>query len=266
MADTPLFYKKITPLNREKHGNLRLDTGTSRFGFAANANMIPAVFDEFMSAAHALPMVFLPGPSQPTVVFLTGLRPNKNVFVDARGAWTGSYIPAFVRRYPFIVGDVKDANPVVCIDEESALFSNKGAPLFTEKGEDSDLLKTNIKFINEYLFAAKRTDAFLSTLQGLDLFRAITINARFGDKEGQTLHGLLTIDSEKLAGLADADFLDLRKQGFLPAIYAQQISLATLDSLSRQSEQSSAARGTDYPWSRGLAKPRANQGSSSGAQ
>jgi hypothetical protein len=235
MADNPLFYKKVTPLNREKHRSLRLDTGSTRFGFAASANMIPAVVDEFTSAASALPMVFVPGPTQPTLVFLTGLRPNKNVFVDAKGGWTASYIPAFVRRYPFIIGDVKDANSVVCIDEESALFSRKGEALFTDKGEESQLLKTNIKFINEYLAAAKRTEAFLAALQELDLLRPVTINVRLADKESQTLHGLLTIDAEKLANISDADFLDLRKHGFLPPIYAQQISLAALERLSRES-------------------------------
>jgi hypothetical protein len=258
MAENPLFYKKIVPLNREKHGKLRLDTGNTRFGFAAQANMIPAVFDEFVSAAHALPIVFLPGSSQPTAVFLTGPRPNKNVFVDAKGNWAPGYIPAFLRRYPFIIGDVKDANSVVCIDEDSALFSKKNEfgkksePLFTDKGEDSELLKTNIKFINEYLAAAKRTEAFLTALQELDLLRPVTINVRLGDKDSQTLHGLLTIDAEKLASLSDADFLDLRKHGFLPAIYAQQISLTALERLSRLSEQAGDTSSADKPEPRGL--------------
>lgn len=258
MVDHPLFYKNIVPLNRQKHNNLRLNTSASRFGFAAQTNMIPAVVDEIVPAAHAIPILFVPGVAQPAAIFLTGLQPGKNVFVDQKGNWTAGYVPAFVRRYPFIIGDVKDAKSIICIDEDSSLFSKKGEALFSDETKDSDILQTNIRFVNDYLAAAKRTEAFVSALQKFSLFQAITINALLPDKDRQTFHGLLTISVEKLAALSSDEFLELRSQGLLPAIYAQQMSLAGLDRLSREPEQSGDVREADYACGQEVVKPRPN--------
>lgn len=77
----------------------------------------PAVIDEFVVASRHLPIVFVPTASKPTPVFLLGAQPGENRHVDPAGAWTGGYVPAYVRRYPFIIGDNAGAEPLVCIDE-----------------------------------------------------------------------------------------------------------------------------------------------------
>ncbi len=33
---------------------------------------------------------------------LLGIRDQENLYVDDNGAWNAKYIPAFVRRYPFV--------------------------------------------------------------------------------------------------------------------------------------------------------------------
>lgn len=229
MVDNPLFYANIVPLNRETHAGLRIDTSATRFGFAAKAHLIPAVLDELIVGGRHLPIVFVPGPEQPSMAFLTGLRPGENSFVDGSGRWLTDYIPAFVRRAPFIIGDPPGAEPLVCIDEASPLISEKGDALFKD-GEATPFLKANIQLMNDYLAAAKRTEAFAEALKTLGLFRGITIDAKLPDQH-QTFHGLLTIDVEKLADLPDQTFIDLRKEGYLPLIYAQQFSLAALEKL-----------------------------------
>ena len=259
MSDIPMFYRKIVPLNRDNHRDLRLDIGADRFAFAAGANVVPALAEEFVAAAHHLPIVFVPGTAQPSAVFLVGFRPGENRFVDADGRWTGGYIPAFVRRYPFIVGEVAGAESVVCIDEpycEQACAD--GEPLFAE-GVDTPVLQASIKLMNDYFAAAKRTEALIASLLKLDLFRAVTIDVR-APHDARTLHGMLVVDMEKLHKLPDADFLALRTDGHLAAIFAHAGSLAEIVRLQPPSSLTEAgapdANGTAAP-KRKVAKPHA---------
>ncbi len=250
MPDTPMFYRKIVPLNREAHRGVRLDVGVNRFSFAAEANLVPALAEEFVAAAHHLPIVFVPGIARPSAVFLVGFRPGENRFVEADGRWTGGYIPAFVRRYPFIIGEVAGAEPVVCIDERYCdQACADGEPLFAD-GADTPVLQANIQLMNDYLAAAKRTDALIASVQKLDLFRSVTIDVR-APHDAQTLHGMLVVDMEKLHTIPDADFLALKNDGHLAAIYAHAGSLAEIVKLQPPSSLTEAgahdANGTTAP-------------------
>jgi hypothetical protein len=237
MVETPLFYKKIVPLNREAHKGLHVDASAGRFGFARHAHMIPAVTDEFGAGSRALPIVFVPGPNQASPVFLLGLRPGENIFVADDGRWTAPYIPAYVRRYPFIIGEVSNGEPMVCIDEAAeGLRAGSGEALFQESGDDTPALANTIKFINDYLLAAKRTEAFVADLQTLGLFRSITIDLRSPHGQTKTLHGVMSVDVEKLQTLEDDKFLQLRSSGYLPLIYAHLNSLGVIETFATRSE------------------------------
>ncbi len=241
MADAPLFYASVTPLNRERHRRLKLTTPGRPFGFAGAAHMIPALLDEFGAAARHLPIVFLPGAKQPTPVFLMGLRPGRNDFVAEGGEWQGQYIPAFVRRFPFILGEVEGSEPLVCIDETSERLSNDaGESLFTEDGADTPLLAERMKFTTDYYAAAKRTEAFSEKLRSLDLLQPITIEATPVGGQGAVLHGLLTVSEPKLAALPDERFLELRRSGLLGPLYAHLLSLSAVAALKAPSETAKA--------------------------
>lgn len=232
MADAPLFYKSVTPLNRERHRDLRLKTPERPFGFAADTHMIPALIEEFGAAARHLPIVFLPGATQPTPIFLVGLRPGQNCFVAADGSWDGGYLPAFVRRYPFIFGEVEGGAPLICIDESSDRLSREvGQRLFADDGTDTPLLAERIKFTNDYFVAAKRTDVLALKLRDLELLRPISIETRHGGQDSAVLHGLFAVDEPKLAALPDDRFLELRREGLVGPLYAHLLSLAAVDKL-----------------------------------
>jgi len=230
MASGLLFYSDIVPLNREVHRGHRITTGAQRFGFASGSNLVPAVIDEFSPAAPYLPIVFVPGPAAPAACFLTGVRSGRNALVDADGGWRGDYLPAYRRRYPFVLGEVAGADPLVCIDAGiPALEAPAGEPLFKEDGAESDLLLDNIRLTNEFFLAARRTEAFVKALAELGLFRSVNIDARFETGETITLHGFLTVDEGKLDQLPDESFLRLRKLGLLAPIYAHLASLACVE-------------------------------------
>src|SRR6202167_3688090 len=100
----PMFYKSPRPLDRARDGKLRVSRPT-HFRFAANTNAVPLLIDEFPMAAAYYPIVFAAGNS-PVPAAVVGLKNDNNLFLDREGRWlNGAYLPAYVRRYPFILLD-----------------------------------------------------------------------------------------------------------------------------------------------------------------
>lgn len=237
MADTPIFYKDIVPLDRKRHQSFRLKGEPSRYDFAAHSHVVPAIADEFGMGGRYLPIVFLPGTKLPSAVFLLGMNPGDNRLISGDGKWEENYVPAYLRRYPFIIGEVEGADSIVCIDQSSELFStDAGQPLFEDNGEDTPLLQNKIRFINDYLAAARRTEDFIKAIVELDLFQTVTIDVQPAALDRRVMHGLMMIDLNKFNALPDADFLELRRQGFIPMVYAHLASLANLDRFALRAE------------------------------
>jgi hypothetical protein len=231
----PLFYRNIVPLNRETHRALRLKPLSRPLEYARLANMVPALIDEFVAATHEIPIAFLPGTAQPAAVFITGLKPGRNAFITESGRWDGSYVPAYLRRYPFIIGDVVDAEPILCIDADYEGFGEaEGIALFSEAGATEPAVAQALALANNYRSAAERTDVLSRTLQRLGLFRSVTLDAKLPNGESTVVHGLLIVDEEALNALSDEAFLELRQSGFLQPIYAHLFSLATISKLSEK--------------------------------
>ncbi len=233
MAANPLFYSDIVPLNRETHATLTLADGPRDWSFARGSHLIPAVLDEFGAAAPHLPILFVGGQT-PNPVFLVGLTPSTNAQVAEDGSWRGGYVPAFLRRYPFILGETGEPDrTVVCVDAGARdLASTGGTPLFQD-GADSPELLERIKLANDYWTSARRTERLMERLAALDLLYGISIRGRVADGETTTLHGFSAVNEERLATLSDDAFLDLRREGLLGPIYAHLISLAAVERLSR---------------------------------
>jgi hypothetical protein len=241
MADTPLFYRAIVPLNRDQHRPLKLRPDVKPWAFAAGSNMVPAVIEEFAVAARHLPVVFLPGPTQPTAVFLTGLQSGKNLMVDASGRWTGGYVPAYLRRYPFILGDVPGADPLICIDDTHPGFSSdEGEPLFEQDGQATQLLTDRIRLVNDFMASARRTEYLTKVLVELNLLRVVTVDVKQTNGQSISLNGLLAVDEGKLAALPDEAFLRLRREGLLGPIYAHLLALGSLDVLIEAAQRGQA--------------------------
>ena len=236
LADSVIFYGNIIPLDRDNHRDLSLDIDDDRFGFSAGSHIIPAVFDEFVAAAPHIPIVFLPGVSAPVPVFLVGLRAGRNGLVSAEGRWLGNYIPAYVRRYPLMFGEIEGRDPVTCIDSAYALPKGKsGDRIFTAEGAERPVLVERIRLMNEFFLAAKRGEAAVKTLIDLNLMHPVTIDAKLESGETLALHGMLTVDSGRLNELSDEDFLRLRREGLLQPIYAHISSLSCIDAIRKLS-------------------------------
>jgi hypothetical protein len=239
MADL-LFYQKPVPLNAKTHGDWRILTDEQHYGFAADINSVLLAGIEFIEACKEYPIVFALSGERLVPVALLGFRETKNLFVSEDGKWLGRYIPAFIRRYPFVLADATDqAQKVVCIDEAYAGFNQPDGENLFEDGKARPVLDKAIEFLTEYQQQYLRTEALTKRLRDNQLLTKI--NARITARDGQetALDGLLVVDEKKLLELDDEKALALFRSGELAWIYAHLISVANIGALAeRQSKLS----------------------------
>ena len=60
-------------------------------------------------------------------VAVLGVRDQENRYVTTEGRWEAKYIPAFIRRYPFVFSSGADNSKfTLCIDEDFTGCNQKG--------------------------------------------------------------------------------------------------------------------------------------------
>lgn len=232
---TMIFYDKPIALNRDRHRKLKLNQPSGgRFDFARHTNSVLLAATELAEASRDYPVVFVgKDASDFTLAALVGLRDQENVFMDDAGEWqAGRYLPAFVRRYPFVLAEGEaGAELTVCVDESYAGLNQKtGQPLFDANGKETPVLKTAIEFLQLFHLEMHRTRAFAARLAKLDLLVPKTVRIGRAGKQ-EVLDGLFVVDEEKLVKLPDAELVALIREGFMPWIYAHLLSLGNLQRL-----------------------------------
>lgn len=237
----PLFYKNVRALESTRHARLGLSREAS-LRFAAATDSVPLTVAEFETAARHYPIVFAQeAPHLPIAV--VGLRRRENAYVDEAGRWArDTYIPAYVRRYPFLLAEDREAERVtLCIDEACEWLVEDGEPrLFDDEGQPSDTAKQAFDFCRAFHQQSKTTRSFVEALAGAELLVESKPQLPLPGGRTLTLQGFRSIEREKLDALSDGTFLELRKQGWLPAIYAQLLSQNNWAQVLRRSREREA--------------------------
>ena len=231
-----LLYSRPEPLNIEQHGKLGFNRSATPFGFAAKTHVAPLVVTEFAPACMLYPIIFAGDDHQPLAVM--SLRPDENLFIAESGAVSpDTYVPAYIRRYPFVFADDEQAQRlVVCIDRASkALVENGDTPLF-QNGDTSQFTKDAIEFCRQFEEERQRTEQFVKLIKDNDLFelkKAVFTprNADGSPGEEQPIAEYFAVSEEKLNALAPDKLLELQRNGALAQIYAHLISLLNWDRL-----------------------------------
>jgi hypothetical protein len=233
-----LLYERPVALSRDAHRDLRLRANGVAYTYASRTNSVPLVCSEFQAALSEYPIVFAADDKNEVLpVALLGLRHNENLFVSPEGSWDAAYVPAFVRRYPFLLA----AKPApddftVCIDEAYAGFcgGGEGEALFSEGGAEAPALKQAIEFLNHFHGELKRTQAFIERLKALELLIPRVIHFSPKNSSPCLLQGFTVVDEERLAALDDRQLGELARTGYMRWIYAHLLSLNNVTALSRR--------------------------------
>ena len=240
-----LFYSQPEPLSRELHGKIGLRRMERPFDFASKTNVVPLTVGEFPLAGLSYPIIFAGERHQPLAVM--GISQGTNLFVGDDGAFqTGAYIPAYIRRYPFVLAnDQSREQLVVCIDRAAKMVGDDyDLAFFDEKGEPTDYTNGCIKFCNDFETEGRRTESFVNLLKELDLFEVtrstFTPNNPDGTQgEPQPIAEYFAVSELKLKTLPPEKLLELVENGAMGQIYAHLMSLTGWDrmiavSMSRQ--------------------------------
>jgi hypothetical protein len=232
-----IFYERATVLNRARHQNLKLNGNEQNFLFAARTNSVLLAGSEFAEAVRDYAIVFVGQEQGPfTAAALVGLGDQENLMVDAGGTWESeTYVPAFIRRYPFVLAGADNAESLtVCIDEAcGALNNEQGQALFGADGVETAYLKNIVGFLQLFHREMQRTGEFAARLAALGLLSSKVVNVQ-GNGSKQTLEGLWVVDKEKLKALADSQTLQLVRSGDMAWIYAHLLSLSNVSRLAHR--------------------------------
>jgi hypothetical protein len=239
---TMIFYENPIALNREQHRQLKLLRQSGQFGFARATNSVPLAASEFGEAMRDYPVIFVSGPDgQYTPAGLLGLHDNENLFIDADNNWKAdTYVPAFVRRYPFVPAEDDKGQLTLCVDQSfTGLSQTEGEPLFDDQGKDTKLLQDAVEFLKLFHAEMQRTRAFCERLAALNLLAPKTIQVQRNGKQ-ETLQGLHMVDEQKLRDLKDAEVLELFRNGSLALIHAHLYSMRNIQNLVRMQSPAKA--------------------------
>jgi hypothetical protein len=237
-----LFYERPVPLNRDAHKNLRLK-GVPTSKFAMKAHSVPLTGPEFAMAARDMMVLFAGNTAEDCgPIALLGLRENENLFIDEAGRWAAdTYVPAFVRRYPFVLAERPVDQPsgddyTVFLDEGYEGFNTtEGERLFKEDGSDSELLANAVKFLGEFQQNVVNTRHFVARLNQHGLLESRNIRLQKGqDGNSINLQGLFVVNEEKLRALDEKTTVEFARDGVFGWVYAHLLSLANVDRLTRR--------------------------------
>jgi hypothetical protein len=242
------LYRRPEPLNPIDHGNLGLVPVPVPYAFAAGQHFVPLLATEFVAASGSYPVIFAGEEKAPIAVM--GLKPGVNLFAPDVLNRGEAYVPAYLRRYPFVVANSSipgDNAAVICIDRESELIGENPMQPFYQDGVNSEYTNNCIAFCQNYENERMMTLQFVERMKQLDLFDLRSAKyvpppeMGLGD-EPVEVAGYYAIDSQKLNDLPVETYIQLRDQGILSAIFAHWASQMQWDrivarSLRREAEQ-----------------------------
>ena len=240
-----IFYQNPVALNRANHLNLKLDQKPGDFSFAGKTNSVLLAVSEMAEAAKDYPIVFVGKEGGTfTLAALVGLRDSENLFVGEDGSWqAGNYIPAFARRYPFVLaeGEGSADKLTVCIDEAYAGFNTeRGNALFDNAGKETPMLQAALDFLQLFHGEMNQTRLFAQQLAALGLLEQKIIEVNREGKQ-EVLEGLFIVDQQKLKALDDAASLELLRSGAMFFIHAHLLSLGHVERLAMRLDRHIAA-------------------------
>ncbi|QZD95544.1 SapC family protein [Qipengyuania gelatinilytica] len=241
----PLFFNDLMPLNSKDHKNFRTRSVDSA-PWLSKAHAIPLTVDEFVQSQRHFPIVFSSGEN-PLPLALMGLNEGVNTFVDDAGKVTEAvYIPAYIRRYPFMLAklqqDATDLSLMFDPTSDAVGEFEEGERLFDDEGNTTDATKRVLEFCQHFEQAAQRTQAFLTELKDNNLLMdgEVAIQ-REGEEQPFIYRGFKMVDQEKLRELSDEKIIEWHKNGILMLVHAHIYSLELMRTIfARQAQQGKA--------------------------
>lgn len=229
------IYQNVELLSSDVHSHVRVRE-IKKASYAKHITDSLITADEFFSAAKSQPIVFAKGEDgKHFAAVLLGLGQKRSWFVGPDEMWkTGEYMPAFLRRYPFVfVKDQEKNTNYLGIDTLSEAFNEEeGEQIFTTDAKPSKYLQKVLGFMQAFEVAHERTHLFCDELMRLNLLEAITINKWVGF-QAPILKNIKRVNESRLDKLPKQELEGLVEKGYYKLISAHLISLGNIERISK---------------------------------
>lgn len=235
----PPMYGELLPLDREVHKNLKLDTTQIVLSRVAEQNSIFLAAVEFGDACKEYPIVFVRagapdanGKQAVAPLAVLGLKPGSNLFVDG-DKWTGNYVPAYLRRYPFAMARVDDSgnNLAVCYDSQWPGFNETTGEALFKDGQPTEFLLNAKAFLENFEQETERTRLICDLLADMELLQDMRFEATLPNGEKLDVEGFLALDEKKYAELPDDKVLQLHRNGLIALLEMHRLSMTNMNRL-----------------------------------
>lgn len=226
------MYQNVEAINSIAHLKCGIKEINS-FVYAKELIHAPITVAEFYESCKDYPIVFAKDASESwSALALMGYKEKENLFIDQKGLWEkGRYIPAFIRRYPFIfmaqpnTEELALAFDVTCKDETCTSLERK---FFNEEGKATEFIQKTLQFLNQFQNDLKATSAFLQQLEAWELLEARMATFVTPSGEKTNVDGFFVLNEEKLRHLSEKKKNDICKKEAMPLITAHLISLSNI--------------------------------------
>ena len=227
----PLLFNDLAPLSSVDHAKWKIKQADTA-PFLAKQHAIPVTIDEFASVQRYYPIIFSVGDN-PVPLALMGLNEGVNTFVDDDGKLIDQvYVPAYVRRYPFLLAKLRDDTDELslCFDPSANAVGDfkEGEALFAD-GAPSEATKTILNFCEQFEQAGQRTTLFMKELIDNGLLMDGEVSIQMVDEEKPFIYrGFQMVNEDKLRDLRGDTLRKMMKSGLLPLVHAHLFSLQTM--------------------------------------
>jgi len=233
MATQLLIYETAVPVSANRHRDGSVEVGGD-YAFARSVNSVPLMAVEFPHAAAEYAVVFAGAQDAVMPAVILGMRGNENLYLNAQNAWSAKYVPAFLRRYPFIFSTLDEGKSfVLCVDEAFPGFNRKGRGqrLIGDDGKATPYVENVLKFLQEYQAQFNRTKEFCRKVKELDLLEPMQAQIDMGSGERLQLRGFWAVNRAKLKALAGEKLAELARTDELELLYLHLQSMRNFNAL-----------------------------------
>ncbi len=246
LAGQMFLYQNPELLMTETHGEMGLSPVVRPFDFVRNVRAIPLTMIEFSAAQRSYPIIFS-NLDKPMPLAVVGLQDDVNLFVDDRGQWDRySYIPNYLRCYPFTFAREASGGLAVVVDRDAPSVSETPVYPFFVDGEPSEHTNALTQMCIDYEKERQRTVDYcrkLVDLGVLAVMRSAQVSAANEDDE-TPVADYVAIDAKKLDELPADTVHELHRSGFLSASYLHLYSLENWRTLLTRREDRNEASAT----------------------
>lgn len=226
-----MLYENPVPLAKDTHKGMGVSPVKNPFEFMAKSHFLPLTAPEFGSASSSYPIIFAGDARSPLAVM--GIRADENLLVDESGQFNSDfYMPAFARRYPFVLaGDENNDRFVVCVDDKAdCVVKTKPSRPFFEGDELSQFTKEAFEFLQAFENDRRATEVMVERFKELDLFEPKDMHFQGNNPDGspaerQKIADYFAISEDKLKALPDETLREFSDKGYMAVAYAHILSL-----------------------------------------